>query len=969
MFDSFTTLVRSTVLIRECTTGNALQAAAAVGHSDIINLLLENKPPALVGTPGGHYGFAIMAAVCSGSSEAIFALLEEEANPSVRNKVYGTPLEKAVSMGQASKDIVRILVEFEAEADLSPTGSAVHILHRAAMFGMDELVTYCLDKGCQIDMVTTEGPDYNPKVRFNWFPYEMTPLAYACAEGHVAVVTTLLKREAPFEEKRPHSAPLWAAAYQGHADVVDLLITKFKEKHNEEDTAAFMDHLPHPDAGSHFILFAAASSGKADVVRVLLNHHAPYKSNWFGSTPLVATATFRCSAVTKLLLDYHKTGRVDVCLDQRNRMGRTALFEACVGDQSDVASQLLDAGANLFIPNNQNGTALHEACHHEDHKFVEKLVKKASESTNNEHFLKFLDTRHDPTGNTALMDCAARNRLSSLILLLNHGADPLVRNNENLTALHWACRHDNLSLVKQIVDKAQEKTDQAGFHKFINQQPASAKTALIDCAENNNLQALNLLLEHKADYTLHGHFGNTPLLWASQKGYYEVVAALVKHAKLEDRESCPFKDFLNHKNRNGINALFNSARRDFRPILNLLLEEGIDWSIANNAGVTALHTASWEGNTEVASALLAKAYENSSREDFKKFLNACNNKGMTALLDAAGRGRTEIVETLLEKYGADYLITNNDDCSALNLACWEGRTEVVSFLLKYASTKLSRERFLNFLDHQNKWGKTAFWDATERGRLHIVQMLLEKGYGADYRLANENGGSPLICSSCNGHTELVALLLKTAFDELTPEHFQKFINHRHNSGKTALMDAAENNRADIINLLLNYKADYSIRDNNDFTALHYCAFGNQMAAVRTLLERTSQDQTDHGNKFKRFLNQQSNNNRATALRDAAIQKHTEVAMYMLMYDPAYDPIDSGKRTALHHAVGRCDVDFALALLEYAARDKDRERFRRFVNAEDEEGNTVWKGAKKRELPRLVKRLRTSGVVEGAGGTR
>ena len=92
-------------------------------------------------------------------------------------------------------------------------------------------------------------------------------------------------------------------------------------------------------------------------------------------------------------------------------------------------------------------------------------------------------------------------------------------------------------------------------------------------------------------------------------------------------------------------------------------------------------------------------------------------------------------------------------------------------------------------------------------------------------------------------------------------------------------------------------------------------------------------------------------------------------MYVLRYDPAYDSIDGRKRTALHHAVGRWDVDFALALLEYAATDKDRERFRRLVNAEDEEGNTVWKGAKRRELERLVEGLRASGLVEGVEGTR
>ena len=135
------------------------------------------------------------------------------------------------------------------------------------------------------------------------------------------------------------------------------------------------------------------------------------------------------------------------------------------------------------FPTIKNGTTLHEACHHDNHKFVEKLVNKALENVDQGKLLEFLDTRHRPTGNTALMDCAARNGLLSLSLFLNRGVDPLVRNNEDMTALHWACRHDNLSLIGWLVDKAQEKTDEAGLLKFINQQPHSAKTALVDCAE------------------------------------------------------------------------------------------------------------------------------------------------------------------------------------------------------------------------------------------------------------------------------------------------------------------------------------------------------------------------------------------------------------------------------------------------------------------------------------------------------
>ena len=910
-----------------------------------------------------------MAAVCSGDRDTVSALLEEESDPNVRHKVYGTPLEKAASMGRAGKDVVEILLEYEAKANLSRTGDGIHILHQAAMFGMQELVDYCLDKGCQIDMITTKGPDYNPKARFNWFPREMTPLAYACAEGHKDVVRTLLKRGAPFEEDRPFSAPLWTAAYQGRADVVELLITEFKDKHNEEDTFAYMDHLPDPDAGRHFILYTGVSSGNADVVKVLLDHRAPYRSNWFDATPLHATGSFGCAAITKLLLDYHKNQKVDVCLDQRTKNGRTALFEACVNNQSDIASQLLDAGANLFISNDQNRTTLQAVLQHENHKLVEKLVNKASYNGDSQRFLDFLNSRHRPTGNTALMDAAAKNRLLSLILLLDRGADPLVCNNENVTALHFACRHGNPNLVKRLIDKALEVTDQSSFLNFINQQPSSHMTALIDCAANNNLQALNLLLEHNADYTLHGHFGNTPLLWASGRGYYDIVAALVKHAKLEDSESYPFKDFINHKNKDGENALFNAAKGNFQRIVILLLDEGIDWSVTNNAGVTALHAACWEGHTEVVLSLLKFVSANLTRERFLQFLDHRNKWGKTALLDAAERGKIEVIKELLEEYDADILISNNDECSALNLACWYGHTEVVSFLLEFASAKLTRERFLQFLDHRNKWGKTAIMDTAQRGRLQIVQILLERRYGANYRIANDNDVTPLQVSSWYGHKEVAAFILERASQDLSPEHFQNFINFRNRWGKTVLIDAAERNRTDIINLLLDHSADYSICDNSGFTALHYCAFRNHMPALRTLLNRaSSQDQTDAGKiKFTRFLNQQSDNNRATALHDAASQRHMDTVKRLLLYNPAYDLVDSKKRTTMHHAVERSDGPLGMVLLDFAEKDKnrDRGRFVRFVNARDEKGESVWEGVKRMgTMPRFMERLRRSGVVEG-----
>ena len=301
-----------------------------------------------------------MAAVCSGNSDTVFALLDEYADPKARNAVYGTPLEKAASMGPEWREITKDLLEYKGDVDLSPKGHAIHILHQAAMYNLQELVKHCLDEGCNINMTTTEGPRY-PR-RFGDFPREMTPLAYACAEGHVGMVDLLLDRDAAIERDKDPSAVLWTAAYRGHTGVVKLLLDRFKAKHSPEELTHFMNQRPHPKAG-HWVLFAAASSHSPETVSTLVDYGAEYKSNWFNATPLLATATFACPNICKRLLEYHREGKIDVRINQRANNGRTAIFEAYANSRHIIAEQLLEAGADYLIPDNDNGTCLHKVSH------------------------------------------------------------------------------------------------------------------------------------------------------------------------------------------------------------------------------------------------------------------------------------------------------------------------------------------------------------------------------------------------------------------------------------------------------------------------------------------------------------------------------------------------------------------------------------------------------------------------------
>ena len=871
------------VLAHSYCVGNALEAASVGGHTVIINLLLENKPPALVDTPGGHYGSALRAAVHKGYSDAVWALLEEKANPNRRIKGHGSLLEEAVSMGPTHKDIVRDLVNAEAEADFSSKGNEAHIMHHAAMFGMAEMVELCLKKRCPISM-TTKQTQYQR--RFGDFQEEMTPLGFACAEGHEPIVEILLDHGASFEEDRPHSAILWTAAYQGNAEVLDLLLRRYKDTHSPEETAKFLLKRPHPKSG-HPIMFAGASSGSADVVKTLIKHGAKYESNWFKATPLLATATFGCPEVTRFFLDYHHRKVIDVGTNNQANHGRTALYEACSKEQPVVAKMLLDAGADYRITEKDNTTPLQVACFKGMFSTVLYIVEKAAKELDRAQFLDFLNTKHRPTGNVALMDCAERDRLSCLNLLLDHGADYRIPGNGNYTTLFVASRHGNSAIMAALVGKAARELERQEFLGFINTRHSSGKTALIDCAERNRQEAVEILLRHGADYKIAGHAGNNPLHWACTGGHSEVVRTLLKQAKSDDSASSPFSNFVNCGNKKGITPLMEASKKNSLPTVKVLLSYGAEYITSRIGGewpnCTALHDACFNGSREVALHILSIASQELGHERFEQFLNARNSYGKTALSDAANSGRPLITKILISKYNADYSIAAHDAVTALHAASWNGHTEVVSNLLSCTSQDPDQERYTSFL------------------------------------------------------------------------------NHRNNKGKTALMDACERARPEIVRLLLDRNADWSIGDNDRFTALHYSAFRNRQNCVRMLLEKASQDPDQ--SRFRTFLNQQGGRGIASPLRDAALAGHTDVCKILLQYDPIYDSIDSGKRHPLHQALGTNNAELARLLVEHAGKDADKGRVKRLLYAKDENGDHPWNGANWRKMGRVVDAMRATGVID------
>lgn len=683
--------------------GNALQAAAIGRHSDVINTLLENKPAARVDTPGGHYGSALMAAVCSGNIEVVWALLEEKANPNIMSKTYGKPLEKA-SMHRSHKEIVSLLLDNGATADLLSRGSGVHMLHRAALYDMTDLAAYCLDNKAKIDVVTTQGPIYPRK--YNDFARDMSPLAFACAEGHTNMAGFLLDRGAPFEVDRPHAALLWTAAYQGHAGVVNLLINRFRASHTTQEIAQFFLQRPDPRSG-HPVMFAAASSGKPDVIEALVRHGVKYESNWYGASPLLATATFKAPAVTKALLDCREEKKVDFSLNDRARNGRTALIEACGCNQTEIAKLLLDSGADYMICDNNSSGPLHHACVHDNIDLVASLVEQAAKDPDKQRFLGFLNKQNGDGGRTALIICTEKSSLPVLNLLLDHGADHTLHGKAGNTALHWACIVGSIEKATCLLTKARESSldNPDCFFRWMNHQNGQGEIAMLIAAANYRPAIVSALLNAGADYMLPAKNNITVLHSLAFRGLEAAVSEVLNKVETEAELDVRAR-YINHGNFAGKTALMNAAETGKQTTMHLI-------PILRSSD--ALTRSCWcgAGNT-----------------DFVLY-----------------SGHPAVLTRLLE-HGANYSKVDKDGFTALHYCAYRDRWVCVQRLMELASKDSANasEKFKKFLNRQSTTNRrTAVNDAALKGYTHIVSFLLD--HGAEYDLVGIAGRSPLHVSA------------------------------------------------------------------------------------------------------------------------------------------------------------------------------------------------------------------------------
>ncbi len=272
---------------------------------------------------------------------------------------------------------------------------------------------------------------------------------------------------------------------------------------------------------------------------------------------------------------------------------------------------------------------------------------------------------------------------------------------------------------------------------------------LIEACKNNDLERVKNLIyfDTKIDVNFQDANKYTALIWASFKGYTDIVKFLINQDKYEVDINIDTRGIDTSKRVDihsfGCTALLFAIDRMHAEIVNFLVAQN-KYSIkfVNFNSIDILFWAAQNGQIETIKILLGKDID----INFRDIVN-----GNTILLCAVYKGYTEIVELLLgqNKYILDINIQNYNGDTALILASYNKHEEIAKLLIEQDKYKID-------LNIQNLYKNTALIFAIEKSLVKTVKLLLKKK--VNINIKNRHGYKPLSLAQCYSNTEIIKLL-------------------------------------------------------------------------------------------------------------------------------------------------------------------------------------------------------------------
>jgi ankyrin repeat protein len=427
------------------------------------------------------------------------------------------------------------------------------ILHRCALFGLEEAVVFLLDRGA----------DPNPPIKTR------KPLYWAATNGHVSICGLLLDREdatGQLSTQADYQAAFGAAAEEGNLEIVRMILARRGVGLNNKNQ--------YGDSP----LQSAARKGHVALLGFLVEQGALIEENEQADQALISAVSAGHLEIVKILCT---TGKVSP--NAQDGQGRSALYYAADLKDPDsrkengeeMARFLLEKGAD---PNPTNGAEgpLIQAVVHGHINMIRLLLEHHADPT------------RDSGGWCPLTSAIKYNSTEAMTVLLEAKVDDAtVRKAWLEDGLRYACREGDRSAALQLLKAG------ADINAVVESGPYKGSSPLLLAIANDHIKTAQLLIRQGALQDLADEGGLLPLACAAKNGYDILVRDLVRAGGNPDLKSGPNEDTL----------LILAVENEREKVIKVLLQNGADKELTNKFGDLALDIAEEKGNKDIIELL------------------------------------------------------------------------------------------------------------------------------------------------------------------------------------------------------------------------------------------------------------------------------------------------------------------------------------------------------------------------------
>lgn len=484
---------------------------------------------------------------------------------------------------------------------------------------------------------------------------------------------------------------------------------------------------------------------------------------------------------------------------------------------------------------------------------------------------------------TPLLEAISENHLEVVKILLEHGADPTLEDDNGDPALVFAAhkKHEEIArllLKRNISIDAKNSAGLTALTRQITYAPAEDIRAVLDLGadpnqrnalgqtplmllagshsvsteKNQEIQSMDVLIEKGADVNARDTRGYTPLMYSVSEGSFDDIQRLIKAGA-----------DVNIAGDDGSTSLMLALNRFYEDgRIGYLIEHGANLKATDGDGVTTLMMALASGHLKEATLFVGrgadpKARTKSGRTAAHFAASYSGAYAREASERAAMRRMAVNLLRLVFESGVDLNRADKDGTTPVLIAVQSGSLEAVDFLLNhrcnpnaangkgetplifsvnadhdaFAKSKLLITRGAN-LDAKNQKGFTALMIAAQTMRRGHFMYFLRKG--ANVNMVDANGETALghlaaCCENQRVDAADFAAMMRALIGKILS------VNERDRHGMTPLMWTAVSNIPDAVNALLEKKPQIDARANDGRTPLMWAVCADAEKTIPLLI--------------------------------------------------------------------------------------------------------------------------------------